>query len=607
VTRRRRTLRTRLMLLYAGPFFVAGTVLLTVPLLGVNETSPANGEPAPEPGPMVQFPFVTWSLSLVALVLLSIGLGWLVAGRFLRPLHAMTANARDISTNNLHRRLGPTGRRDELAELAETLDELFARLEAAFVSQRHFVANASHELRTPLTAERALLQVALADPDPTIDTLRAACRELLTLSVAQERLIEALLTLASGEQGVERREPFDLAAIADAVLLSRQAEDVTVETSLEAAPASGDPRLVESLVANLVDNALRYNMPGGRVEVATGAVDAGVRIVVRNTGPVVPPAELDRLFEPFQQLHGRRIRHGEGHGLGLAIVRAIADAHAAAVVAHARPAGGLGIEVTFPGSAGGSVRSEGTEVRHAGGDHRRMRRRWWVVAGVVAVLLGAGAGTVAVTQPAVAATACPRCYGLSALGGGVYSDRDDPEYRRIVDEAGMRIAAFYGGRTTHPRVLICATAACYRRIGGGGEKGKALGTWALMLAPAGANQTIATHELSHLEFHERLGKARGTVPNWFDEGLAVLVSDDSRYLKPSSEADRCRLPYEQAVPIVDADWTTAVTGGTDQPYRQAACVVSRWVSAHGGPAAVLRLIATLRAGGTFATSVDTSG
>jgi signal transduction histidine kinase len=297
---------------------------------------------------VTQFPFVTWSLSLAALMLVSIGLGWLVAGRFLRPLRTIIATARDISASNLHRRLGPTGRSDEFAELAVTLDELFARLDAAFASQRHFVANASHELRTPLTAERALLQVTLADPDATVESLRAACREVLALGAGQERLIEALLTLASGEQGVEWREPFDLADVARGVLLARRSSGVTVETALEAAPMSGDPRLVESLVANLVDNALRYNVPHGRVEVATATVEGGARIVVRNSGPIVPPEEVDRLFEPFQQLDGRRIRHGEGHGLGLAIVRAIADAHGAALVARARPAGGLDVAVTFP-------------------------------------------------------------------------------------------------------------------------------------------------------------------------------------------------------------------------------------------------------------------
>ena len=343
----RRTLRTQLMLLYAGPFFVAGAALLTVPLLGVKESAPAGSGSAPEPATVARFPLVTWSVSLAVLVLVSIVLGWLVAGRFLRPLRTITATARDISARNLNRRLGPTGRTDEFAELAATLDGLFERLEVAFAAQRHFVANASHELRTPLTAERTLLQVALADPDATLESLRAACREVLELGAAQERLIDALLTLASGEQGVDRREPFDLADVTRRALLTRRPGGVTVEAALDAAPASGDPRLVESLVANLIDNALRYNVPGGRVEVATGAGEDGARIVVRNSGPVVPPAEVDRLFEPFQQLGGRRIRHGEGHGLGLAIVRAIAGAHGAALVARAGPAGGLDITVTF--------------------------------------------------------------------------------------------------------------------------------------------------------------------------------------------------------------------------------------------------------------------
>ncbi|OHV37769.1 two-component sensor histidine kinase [Pseudofrankia sp. EUN1h] len=349
------------MLLYAIPFFVSGTVLLTAALVGTRSSAPVGAvlDPGlgPGPGPGMRpttttyFPFLTWSLCLVALLLVSVGLGWLVTARFLRPLRTITATARDISASNLHRRLGPTGRADEFAELAATLDDLFGRLEAAFASQRRFVANASHELRTPLTAQRAVLQVALADPDTTVDSLRVACGEVLELGATQERLIEALLTLASGEQGVDRREPFDLADIARQVLSYRPSHrpaDVAVDSTLDAAPASGDPRLVESLVANLVDNALRYNVAGGRVEVTTSATSSGARLSVRNSGPVVQPAQVARLFEPFQQLHGRRIRHGEGHGLGLAIVRAIAEAHGARLAAAARPTGGLDIEATFP-------------------------------------------------------------------------------------------------------------------------------------------------------------------------------------------------------------------------------------------------------------------
>ncbi|BCJ62182.1 hypothetical protein Jiend_56040 [Micromonospora endophytica] len=222
----------------------------------------------------------------------------------------------------------------------------------------------------------------------------------------------------------------------------------------------------------------------------------------------------------------------------------------------------------------------------------------------VFVVLGVGVGAFAWALPTVAATACPQCYGLSDRGGRLYADSDEARYRQLLDEADRRITAFYGERTSTPRVLICTTAECYRRIGGGGEKGRAIRNWSLMLSPAGANVTIATHELSHVEFHERLGSASGSVPDWFDEGLAVLVSDDARYLKPAGEPDRCLVPYEQALPIVDADWGDATHGGVDRPYLLAACVVSRWTAANGGSAAVLDAIAQLRAGADFPAVVS---
>ncbi|MCM3886865.1 HAMP domain-containing sensor histidine kinase [Frankia sp. R82] len=391
------------MLLYAVPFFVSGTILLTGALVGIRVTVPVDTGPpgvgsggvgsggvgsggvgsggvgsggvgsggvgsggvgsggvgSGGNGPVARsvttthFPFAAWSLTMVVLALASVGVGWLVATRFLRPLRAITATARDISASNLHRRLGPTGRADEFAELAATLDDLFARLQAAFTSQRRFVAHASHELRTPLAAQQAVLQVALADPDPAVDALRAACREVLVLGTAQEQLIASLLTLAGGQQDVDRREPFDLADLARQVLAGGPPDapaGLTVVASLDPAPVRGDPRLVESLLANLVDNAMRHNHPGGDVEVMTStSADGTPRLRVRNSGPVVPSTQVDRLFEPFQQLDGRRIRHaGGGHGLGLAIARAVADAHGATLHATARPTGGLDIEAAFP-------------------------------------------------------------------------------------------------------------------------------------------------------------------------------------------------------------------------------------------------------------------
>jgi signal transduction histidine kinase len=372
----RRKLRTQLTLLYAVPFFASGFALLSVPIAQVSRsaTVPVGngklGDPN-APGSLVG-PSGTGSqglnsssgtdlgqlltvsaLGLVVMVLISFLLGWLIAGRFLRPLRMITATARDISANNLHRRLSLNGR-DEFTELAETLDDLFERLEASFESQRHFVANASHELRTPLTAERTLLQVALADPGATEDTLRSACEDVLALGESQERLIEALLTLATSERGIERTEAFDLAEITGDVVLARSQEahrrGLQIDMTLTSAPTVGDPSLVESLTANLLDNALRHNTAGGRIEVTTATIAGRAHLMVRNTGPVIPPDQLDRLFQPFQQLGGQRIRLTGGHGIGLAIVRAIADAHGATLARHARPDGGLDIEVSFPGA-----------------------------------------------------------------------------------------------------------------------------------------------------------------------------------------------------------------------------------------------------------------
>ena len=260
----------------------------------------------------------------------------------------------------MHRRLSLSGRDDEFKELGETLNDLFGRLDASFESQRHFVANASHELRTSLTAERTLLQVALADPDATAETLRSTCQEVLALGYQQERLIEALLTLATGERGIEQREPFDLAEIAEKVLLVRRQDaeqrGIHVDATLTAAPAAGDQSLAESLVANLVDNALRHNVAGGRAEISTTTTTGRATISVSNTGTVIPPDEVGRLFQPFQQLGTERIRHAGGHGLGLAIVHAIASAHRATVTARARADGGLDVDVIFPVSEFGDLR-----------------------------------------------------------------------------------------------------------------------------------------------------------------------------------------------------------------------------------------------------------
>jgi signal transduction histidine kinase len=289
-------------------------------------------------------------IALAVMLVASIGLGWIVAGRVLLRLRRITTATRDLSASKLHERLALEGPDDELKELANTFDDLLARLEASFEAQRQFVANASHELRTPLAHARTLLEVALADPQATTGSLRATCERVLAAGERQESLIEALLTLARGERGLDRREAVDLAALTDEVLLVRRSEferrGLHVDAALAAARTSGDAHLVERLVVNLVDNAIRHNVVDGSVGVSTGTWSGRTVVRVTNTGPVVPASELDRIIQPFQRLGGRRV--GQGAGLGLSIVRAVAVAHDATLDVRSRPEGGLDVSVSFP-------------------------------------------------------------------------------------------------------------------------------------------------------------------------------------------------------------------------------------------------------------------
>jgi signal transduction histidine kinase len=290
-------------------------------------------------------------IALAIMAVISVALGWVVAGRVLRPLRTITAAARGISASSLHRRLALGGPDDELKELGDTFDGLLGRLEASFSSQRQFVANASHELRTPLAWQRTLVQVTLADPDADAASLRAAHERVLASGAHQERIIEALLTLARGQAGLDKREPFDLGPLAGRVLLTRQAEahdrQLDIHTALAPALAAGDPRLAERLIANLVDNALRHNAPGGHVEVVTGTRDSRAVLSVINTGPLIPAEAIGRLLQPFQRLAPDRTGHGECLGLGLSIVQAIAHAHEATLSIRPQQRGGLQIEVSF--------------------------------------------------------------------------------------------------------------------------------------------------------------------------------------------------------------------------------------------------------------------
>jgi signal transduction histidine kinase len=285
-------------------------------------------------------------VALAIMVLLSVALGWLVAGRILRPLRTMTDSVQRISAHNLHERLDAQGQRDEMKDLSDTVDGLLERLEAALNAHKRFIANAAHELRTPLTVQRALLEETLTDPDGSLESFRQTFDRLLVNGKHQGRMLESLLTLAGSERGLDRREPVDLAAVTGQVVAG-SATELRFETRLEPAMVSGDPALVERLVANLVDNAVGYNVPGGFVEVTTATVGFSAAITVVNTGPTIPAEQVARLFEPFQRL-GRTVGRQGHHGLGLSIVRAIAGAHDAEIEAEARVDGGMAVTVTFP-------------------------------------------------------------------------------------------------------------------------------------------------------------------------------------------------------------------------------------------------------------------
>jgi signal transduction histidine kinase len=369
-----RTVRLRLTLLYGLLFLASGAALLAVTYgLVDNRLSNLRVSSGPGSGPTagetVRAPstvadsmrawqttalhqlLVQSGIALAIMAVVAIALGWLMAGRTLRPLRVITAATRRISERNLHERLALTGSRDEVKNLADTIDGLLARLDAAFDSQRRFVANASHELRTPLMLTQTLLQVALANPAITLKTLSDACQEVLLACKEQDRLIQALLTLARSQRGIDHRETLDLAEITRQVLHSRgpeaAARGVRVGAALAPAPVTGDPRLAEILVSNLIENALRHNVPGGRIHVAASARQARASFTVSNTGPHVPADQVERLLQPFQHLDGERDHNHDGLGLGLSIVAAIAAAHDATLAVHPQPAGGLTIEVEF--------------------------------------------------------------------------------------------------------------------------------------------------------------------------------------------------------------------------------------------------------------------
>jgi signal transduction histidine kinase len=297
-----------------------------------------------------------YSLITLAVVLaLAAILGWIFAGRVLRPVQQITMAARAASGHNLSARVALRGPRDELRELAQTFDDMLARLQAAFESQQRFMANASHELRTPLAVMRATIDVVLGNPDSTPDDLRGMAVDNRAAVDHAEHLIGAMLLLARNERGLTVREDVDLATTAEDVLDSADLGDCRVHATLEPAVISGDPVLSMRLVANLVDNAARYNVPGGDIWITTRGTADGSQLSVANTGPVIGASEAGRIFQPFERLSDRTSH--DGFGLGLAIVASIAAVHGGMVAALPRPDGGLCVTVTIPPSSPTEVSS----------------------------------------------------------------------------------------------------------------------------------------------------------------------------------------------------------------------------------------------------------
>ena len=363
------TVRLRLTLLYGGLFFAAGFLLLLVayilvtnileslPLV-VRTTSPFGLTEQEQQAIRQSFIdnvqhrlIIQSAFALLGVGLIALALGWFVADRALGPLQRVTATARRLSESTLqHERIAMQGPEDEIKELADTFDAMLERLNEAFDAQRRFVGNASHELRTPLAINRTLLEVALTDPEASED-LRTVGRTLLANNARHERLIEGLLLLARSERELTTRTAVDLSEVATIVLKTAVREDrpdIEITSELTSGPTVGDPVLLEHLVSNLIDNAIRHNVDDGRVVVRTGVLDGWATCQVENTGPVVPAYEVQNLFEPFRRLNTDRIESSKGAGLGLSIVRSVAVAHCGSVVATPREGGGLIVTVRLP-------------------------------------------------------------------------------------------------------------------------------------------------------------------------------------------------------------------------------------------------------------------
>lgn len=371
------TARARLTVLYTGMVLAAGIVLtaltylllrravgrrLAVVIFNVDGT-PGPLPPLPNDNHQVSQKLQQATLdaflnqaaiALTVVIVLAAVLGWLVAGRVLRPIRSISATAQRLSLENLSERVPVTTPADELTTLAGTVNGMLDRIQQGIAerdlvlhSQRMFTANAAHELRTPLTTMRTAIDVTL-DGRPDSDELLTMTRDIKAAVEHSQRTLDGLLELARSQAGSGPRHLVDLADVVTTVLETATVRDLTVRSDLLPAPITGVPVLIERMVGNLVDNAIAYNQPGGRVEIATGREDGLAVLRIGNSGAVVTPDQAQRLLEPFVRGDGARLHTDAGAGLGLSIVQAIVTAHDGEITVTARPAGGLDITIRFP-------------------------------------------------------------------------------------------------------------------------------------------------------------------------------------------------------------------------------------------------------------------
>jgi len=373
----RGSIRARIVIACAGLFLVPGAILIGAAYTQVGRglliqpgprgevswrhghatyfTDAANPQVAATVDAAKRRGFLVFTLAGLGLgTVLAAGPGWAVSRRVLRPLAAVTTAARAASQDNLDRRLALAGPPDELKDLADTFDAMLARLEAAFASQRRFVANASHELRTPLTEMRTLIDVTTARPAASPGQLAPVLAAIGAAVDKSEELIEALLTLARSDRGPGPAELVDLpTAVEDAIDSigpAAAARQIQIGTALHDAQVTGDRVLLERLVSNLIDNAVKHNVTGGWVRASTKTGAGTAEVTVANGGEHIPPGQVPGLFEPFRRLAGRTGTR-PGTGLGLSIVASVANAHGGRAQARARPDGGLDVQITLPATA----------------------------------------------------------------------------------------------------------------------------------------------------------------------------------------------------------------------------------------------------------------